>query len=668
MCGIVGSFHPQGRTVGDGTLARMRDRLSHRGPDGFNTWRSSARHCAMAHRRLSIIDLSDCALQPMVNDEGTVAVTYNGEIYNHAEIRRELEALGKYRWKTDHSDTEVLLHAYEEWGLDCVHKFYGMFAVGIYDGRNRERPVLHLIRDRVGIKPLYFTRTTDGEWLFASEIKALTAHDKVSPEMDRVAFWHYLTFIVTPAPLTLFRGIFKLPAGHTMTIDHTGRARVQQWWDCRPDPGRAIRESELSLEDAAGELKRLLRQSVKRRMVSDVPFGVLLSGGVDSSLNVALMSELMDRPVDTFTIGYEGKADYNEFEFARRVSERYGTRHHETQIGRAEMQAFLPLLVQLQDEPIADNVCIPLYFLAKLVRDSGTTVVQVGEGADENFLGYWWCEHYRRKEAQVYRPALGGSPSRAWWQRMLGAPTAAVLTSQEDREIEKRARAGEELFWGGAVCWWGELRERLTPSRGPFEGTIDCPVEGLLPEAHRHLSSHDVVRHYLASLGGGVDDPEVLRKIPYLEMKLRLPEHLLMRVDKLTMAHAIEARVPFLDHDVVDFATRLPTRYKLRDGVGKHLVKAVAEDYLDADLVHRKKQGFGAPMEEWFREGDFGRRCLAAFERSALAREGFFDNAFFVDLLRKQMAGQGGYSFQIWTVMNAVLWHASWIEGNEDCF
>jgi asparagine synthase (glutamine-hydrolysing) len=669
MCGILGAFNPLGPEVTDDrTLSRMREELAHRGPDGSGLWRSADGHCAMAHRRLSIIDLSTAALQPMVNDAGTVAVTFNGEIYNHAEIRRELEALGRYRWRTDHSDTEVLLHAYEEWGLDGLQKFYGMFGVGIYDARDRGRPVLHLIRDRVGIKPMYFTRTAMGEWLFASEIKALIAHDQVSPEMDRVAFWHYLTFIVTPAPLTLFRGIFKLPAGHMLTIDHRGHATARQYWDCRPDAARMLTEQDLSLDEAASELRRLLRQSIQRRMVSDVPFGVLLSGGVDSSLNVALMSELMDRPVDTFTIGYEGKADYNEFEFARRVSRRYGTNHHETEIGRAEMQEFLPLLVRLQDEPIADNVCIPLYFLAKLVRDSGTTVVQVGEGADENFLGYWWCEHYRRKEQDVYLPARAAQPT-SWWRRVVGGSASAVLTSKEDREIEQRARNGQELFWGGAACWWGELRDQLTPSRAPFAGTVDCPVEGLLPPSHQSLDSHAVVRHYVAGLDGfDAGESEVLRKIPYLEMKLRLPEHLLMRVDKLTMAHAVEARVPFLDHDVVDFATRLPSRYKLRDGVGKHIVKRVAGPYLDDDMVHRRKQGFGAPMEEWFREGDFGRRCLAAFERSALAREGFFDNDFFVNMLRGQMSGQGGYSFQLWTVINAVLWHASWIDGTEDCF
>jgi len=401
-------------------------------------------------------------------------------------------------------------------------------------------------------------------------------------------------------------------------------------------------------------------------MVSDVPFGVLLSGGVDSSLNVALMSELMNRPVTTFTIGYEGKEDYNEFQFARRIAARYKTDHHETLINGEEAQNFLPLLVRLQDEPIADNVCIPLYFLSKLVKESGTTVVQVGEGADENFLGYWWCEHYRQKYESVYRPALTGSQG---WRRFLPALKARTPgLGGEDLEIQRRAEAGQELFWGGAVCWWGEKRERLTPSREPFAQAIDCPIEGLLPDSLRALDSHAVVREYLAPLDGRLQEPEVLQKIPYLEMKLRLSEHLLMRVDKLTMAHAVEARVPFLDHDVVDFATRLPPSYKLRDGVGKRILKKAAEPYIDNDLIYRRKQGFGAPMEEWFREGDFGRRSLDAFNRSELTKSGYFDNDYFRGLLNAQMSGSGGHSFQLWTVLNAVLWHASWIEGREDCF
>jgi len=666
MCGIVGSFKPGGRAADPDLLGRMRDRMAHRGPDGVGVWQSPNGECSFGHRRLSIIDLSTNANQPMVNRAGTVALIFNGEIYNHADVRCELEQLGKYEWVTDHSDTEMILHAYEEWGLDCVKQFYGMFAIAIYDGRTPGRPVVHFIRDRVGIKPLYFARTSTGEWLFGSEIRALLAHPDLSPEMDTVAFWHYLTFIVTPAPLTLFKGIFKVPAGYTITIDHTGKATSRQWWDCKPDKSNLYSEGDLSESEAITELTRLLKQSIARRMVSDVPFGVLLSGGVDSSLNVALMSELMNRPVTTFTVGYEGKEDYNEFHYARRVAERYQTDHHETLINGREAQEFLPLLVRLQDEPIADNVCIPLYFLAKLVRDRKTTVVQVGEGADEHFLGYWWCEHYRQKYESVYRPARQGTGG--FFKRLLARGKAATPgLSGEDLEIQRRAEKGQELFWGGAVCWWGELRDQLTPSTGPFQGTIDCPVEGLLPDAHRSLDSHAVVREYLAPLDGRLAEPEVLQKIPYMEMKLRLPEHLLMRVDKLTMAHSIEARVPFLDHDVVEFANRLPWSYKLQDGVGKSLLKKVAKPYLDDDMLYRRKQGFGAPMEEWFREGDFGPRCLAAFERSELRKQGFFDNNFFTDMLKRQIAGRGGYSFYLWTVLNAVLWHESWIMGREDC-
>src|SRR5436190_14830011 len=246
MCGIVGSFRPGAAGSDPGVVARMRDRMSHRGPDGLGIWTTQDHTCTFGHRRLSIIDVSVNANQPMVNDDATVALVFNGEIYNHADIRKELEALGKYSWRTDHSDTEVILHAYEEWGVDCVNKFYGMFAIGIYDTRDSGRPVMHLLRDRVGIKPIYFTKTRGGEWLFASEIRALTAHPHVTADMDPTAFWHYLTFIVTPAPLTLFRNIFKLPAGHILTIDHLGEAKATEYWDCRPDKSKTFSEKDLS--------------------------------------------------------------------------------------------------------------------------------------------------------------------------------------------------------------------------------------------------------------------------------------------------------------------------------------------------------------------------------------------------------------------------------------
>jgi asparagine synthase (glutamine-hydrolysing) len=629
-------------------MVTMRDRMQHRGPDGAGLWRSPKDDCLLAHRRLSIIDLSAAATQPMLNDAGTVAIVFNGEIYNHAEVRAELQQLNKYRWQTDHSDTEVLLHAYEEWGLDCLKKFYGMWGIAIFDSRDPQGPKLHLIRDRVGIKPVYFTRTSSGEWLFASEIRALMAHPHVPAEMDPTAFWHYLTFIVAPAPLTMFRDVFKLPPATIVTVDHTGRATSQRYWDCKPSLANTFTEKDLSFDDASDEVLRLLRQSIRRRMVSDVPFGVLLSGGVDSSLNVALMSELMSRPVTTFTVGYETHEQFNEFDHARRVAKRYNTEHHETRINGDEALEFLPLLVELQDEPIADNVCIPLYFLARLVRQSGTTVVQVGEGADENFLGYWWCDHYRQKEIDVYGPALRGH-------------TPFLQGSTEDQEIRARARKGQELFWGGAVCWWGGLREQLTPNSGPFAAPIRCPVEGLLPDSHLELDSHSVVKEYLGPLTGHVTSPEMMQKIPYFEMKLRISEHLLMRVDKMTMAHSIEARVPFLDHDLVEFAMRLPPSYKLSDGIGKKILKKVAEPYVDHDLLYRRKQGFGAPMDKWFQEPTFGRQCLETLQDSALCRDGYLNRDYIVGLMRGQVEGRINYGFHLWTVMNAVFWYQRWI-------
>lgn len=668
MCGIVGAYRPEGAKTDAATLVAMRDAMAHRGPDGVGFWRSPDGRCLLGHRRLSIIDLSEAASQPMVTAGGRLSIVFNGEVYNHAELRRQLTDAGVGVWQTDHSDTEALLRAWERVGPSCTSSLYGMFAFAIYDERSPGKPMLHLVRDRLGIKPLYLTRRPDGEWLFASEIRALLRHPGVMPEMDLTAFWHYLTFIVAPAPLTMFRGIFKVPAGCMVSIDGSGRAVARRWWDSLPRSADLLSPEDLSLEEAADELTRLLRQSVSRRMVSDVPFGVLLSGGVDSSLNVALMSELMSRPVTTFTIGYDSYSENNEFEQARKVALAFGTDHNERRIDSRAALEFLPELVLLQDEPIADNVCIPLYFLAQLVRDSGVTVVQVGEGADEHFLGYWWCEHYRRKYLDVYQPARAGTATPRW-RRLLArgsdawrARSPAPLLSGEDAEIIGRARRGEPMFWGGAACFWGDVRSRLTPHPERFRQEVDCPVEGMMPSALSQLSSGGLVDSYLQALGP-VAEPAVLYQIPFLERRLRLPEHLLMRVDKMTMAHSVEARVPFLDHDVVEFSDRLPASYKLDEGLGKRVLKLAASRVLDDEVVYRKKQGFGAPMDQWFAEPVFGQHCLALYERSAMAKSGLLDNDFVTRMLRAQMAGGGGHGFHLWTIFNAVMWQEAWLGG-----
>jgi asparagine synthase (glutamine-hydrolysing) len=669
MCGIAGLLKPR-PSDDPGTdraiVLAMRDRMTHRGPDDAGAWHDE--RCFLGHRRLSIIDLSPAGRQPMTNEDGDVVIVFNGEIYNHADLRRELEPRG-HRYRSS-SDTESIVHGYEEWGLGVCDRMNGMFAMAIWDRRDRAAPVMHLVRDRIGIKPLYLSRTGTGEWLFASEIKALLAHPAVSAEVDLTALWHYLTFIVAPAPLTLFRGIFKIPAGWRVRIDASGRATSEQWWDCPPDRALVRDPATFGEEECAQELLAKLRTSIARRMVSDVPFGVLLSGGVDSSLNVALMSELMDRPVTTFSIGYRGHDRYNEFDQARRVAARFGTDHHEVQIDERQMREALPRIIEFQDEPIADNVCIPLYFLAETVKRAGTTVVQVGEGADENWLGYWWCEEYRRQYEDFYAPIRGGrgdgrrGGDGSWWSRMRaralgGVATAPPARSAADEEAARRAAAGQELFWGGAACWWGRLRDQLTPDPAPFRQEISCPVEGLLPDALRTLDSHAVVRSYLAPLDGRIPEPEILHKIPYMELKLRLPEHLLMRVDKFTMAHAVEARVPFLDHELVDLARRVPPSYKLRDGIGKHVLKRAARGLLERSIVDRRKQGFGAPMEEWFRSGDFREWCVDAFERSPITRERLVDAGYVRDLFRAQ-TDSGGWSFHLWTIMNVVLWLDLW--------
>src|ERR687895_786659 len=380
MCGICGVLGTRDSfAAGEEVVSRMRETLVHRGPDDGGTW--TAPRIGLGHRRLSIIDLSPAGHQPMSNEDGTVWVTFGGEIYNHEELRPELEAKGHvYR---SHTDTETIVHLYEEEGPRCVERLDGMFHYAIWDTRSRE---LHLARDRLGKKPLYYAQP-DGGFLFASEIKALLEHPSLTPELDEEAFFHHLTFACAPAPLTMFAGVRKLSPAQRMTVRADGSREVETYWS---PFGRTVEGSDPEL---AEELLGLLRSAVEKRMMSDVPFGVFLSGGIDSSTNVALMSEQMSRPVETFTVGFSDAEYLNELEEARRIAKQFGTNHHEVIISEKEMHEFLPRMVFHQDEPIADPVCVPLYYVSKLARDSGTIVVQVGEGSDEIFSGY---ENYVR--------------------------------------------------------------------------------------------------------------------------------------------------------------------------------------------------------------------------------------------------------------------------------
>lgn len=666
MCGICGVFYfgESAGQVDERVLVRMRDTMAHRGPDGVGAWIARDGRTGLGHRRLSIVDLSPLAAQPMTNEDGTVWVTYNGEIYNHLALRAELMAAG-HRFRSDHSDTEVIVHGYEQWGPKCLERFEGKFAVGIWDGPRRR---LLLARDRVGVKPLYVC-FRPGLVLFASEIKAILAHPAVSAALSPAAMYHYLSFLTTPAPLTMFESIYKLPAGWSLTVEDRGPVIASRYWDALPAERRYHRElaglSPAAQEEfCVREIRTLLTQAVEKRMMADVPFGVFLSGGIDSSTNVALMSLSMNRPVETFTVGFRDFTYLNELEYARQVAREFGTHHHEVLIGEREMMDYLPDLIYHQDEPIADWVCIPLYFVSKLARDSGTIVVQVGEGSDEQFSGYQsymgYLQLYRRywnPFRRLPRPVRRGVAALATW----GAERTGRGGLYAD--IVDRAARDREHFWGGAIVYWESTKRRLLrPDRLPTRiGEVPEPVRGMLPASFLVPDSFAVVAHYLAEFDRAFPSADVLTRMIYLEFKLRLPELLLMRVDKVSMSTSIEARVPFLDHKLVEFTMGVPMALKVRGDVPKYLLKKACEGLIPRDVIYRPKMGFGAPMREWLR-GEFGQAAEATIQGSPLAREGYFDDQYVADMFHRHRAGQD-FGLQIWTLYNLTAWFDRWVAG-----
>ncbi len=630
MCGIVGvfSYGSTRASITTELLVRMRDTMVHRGPDDEGVYLSADGRVGLGFRRLSILDLSTAGRQPMANARGDRWIVYNGEVYNFRELRAELEAKG-HRFRSQ-SDTEVLLALYDEYGRAMVHRLRGMFAFAIWDEGER---TLWLARDRIGVKPLYYT-FANGVFLFASEIKALLAYPGVVPRVDLEAFYHYLSFLTTPAPSTLFADIAKLPAGHTLLIGLEGNAKLEEYWDVFDNVQPLAEQRE---EAYTERLLDLLRESIRYRMISDVPFGVFLSGGIDSSTNVALMAELMNRPVETFTVGFVGQERYNEFHHAREIARRFRTNHHEVQITVADLIAFLPQLIHHQDEPIADPVCVPVYYVARLAKEHGVTVCQVGEGSDELFCGYpawaWVLRIERWNRAYTHLPRL--------LRRLALRGFGAIADGESPPyELLRRGTEGEVLFWGGAEAFTEGQKARLLSQR--------------LRERLRGLTSHQVILGLHQRFRERSPIPDYLHWMGYLDLRMRLPELLLMRVDKMTMATSVEARVPFLDHKFVEFAMGIPQAVKVRGGILKHILKRAVEPILPAAIIHRPKQGFGVPVVEWFLEGlgDLARTTLLAFNR----RHGYFDDATLDGLLATR-------SVLVWYLLNFALWHEAWIEG-----
>jgi len=558
MCGIAGFVDPSGP---DGRQLRdMCDSLAHRGPDDADARIWSDHGVAFAHRRLSIIDLSPAGRNPMPNEDESVWIVHNGEIYNHRELRRELETLG-HRFRSE-SDTEVIVHAYEAWGDEHVARLRGMFAYAVYDRRG-DRPRMLLVRDRLGIKPLHYALAGD-RLAFASELKAFAGLPWVDRSPDRAALAEYLTLQYIPAPMTAFTGIRKLEPGHLLSFQG-GLASIGRYWDVEPSEADVFRSD----EDAVGMVRELLADAVGAHMVADVPVGVFLSGGLDSSAVAAEMTRLTVEPIHAYSIGFD-VAEHTETAYASLVAERLGLEHTVRTVGIDDVRFALERQSAIHDEPFADGSTLPTLHLSELAR-SDVKVVLSGDGGDELFAGYRWYERWQQGNRVQRLPSVV--------RRALFAPLALLPGEGRGRRVSDLGRDGLERYAG--------LIELFSPSR---------KRRVLAPELVADLDGADDYRH-LRSFWR--DDLDSLTRVQYLDLKTYLPGDILTKVDRASMAVSLEVRPPFLDHLMVEAVFALPAEARVPGGYGKSLLKRAMSDRLPREILDRPKKGFSAPWDAW---------------------------------------------------------------------
>jgi asparagine synthase (glutamine-hydrolysing) len=597
MCGIVGIVAPE--PLDEASLSSMRDALIHRGPDDSGIWISRDRSVGLSHRRLSVIDTSCAGRNPMAWDRGRLQITYNGEIYNYTDLRDELEASG-YLFRSN-TDTEVVLAAYDCWGVDCLQKFVGMFAFGLWDaGRNQ----LFLARDRLGQKPLYYSEYS-GRLAFASELKALIADAKFPRAIDPDAMFMYLRYGYVPAPRTIFGHASKLAPAH-YAIWKDGRLEVTRYWD--PVTIAARPRSAVNEADAARQLEELLRDSVRRQMTSDVPLGAFLSGGIDSSLIVALMQEQSAKPVQTFTIRFENP-EFNEADHARAVADYLGTDHFEETCSAAQMIETIGKLPEVFDEPFADASAIPTYLVSRVARHE-VTVALSGDGGDELFFGYERYRNYATRWAQIAAPRV----------------SHGALETLLDTEMQYYAH------WH--VSWQ------------------DPEIAVMLGHRGQRSTAHETARRDLQQF-------TALERPPLLDLLTYLPDQILTKVDRASMALSLEARAPFLDHRVVEFALTLPLEQKWRGGESKWLLRQLLHQRVPRDLVDRPKMGFSVPLAELFRGG------LREQIENAFAGPLLEDLHICPDPARAAwqdfLAGNNDSVDRIWTLFALTYWAERWM-------
>jgi asparagine synthase (glutamine-hydrolysing) len=619
MCGITGIFDTRGRREIDrAVLRRMNDSQHHRGPDEEGMHVEPG--VGLGHKRLSIIDLST-GQQPLYNEDKTVCVVYNGEIYNYQQLIPELTQLG-HRFHT-RSDTEVIVHAWEQWGECCVERFRGMFAFALWD-RNRE--TLFLARDRLGVKPLHYALLPDGTLLFGSELKSLLAHGGLAREIDPCAVEEYFALGYVAEPRTIFRQSRKLPAAHTLIV-RRGQpvAEPREYWDVRFTGDASVTDDE-----AGEELVSRLRESVKLRMISEVPLGAFLSGGVDSSAVVAMMAGLSTEPVNTCSIAF-ADPEFDESAYAQIVATRYRTNHH---VDRVESDDFdlIDTLARMYDEPYADSSAIPTYRVCQLARKH-VTVALSGDGGDENFGGYRRYRLHLMEERMrdslpmgMRRPLFGllgrAYPKLDWAPRMLRAKTT----------FEALARDSVEAYFNSVSILRGPMRQRL------FSTAFKARLGG--------YGALEVFRRHAA--GAPTHDP--LGQIQYLDLKTYLIGDINTKVDRASMAHSLEVREPLMDHLLVEWLARLPSSLKVRGPESKFLLKKAMEPYLPTDIMHRAKMGFAVPLARWFR-GPLKARVREAILGPRLADTGWFNAGYLRHLVDTHQSGASDYSASLWTLL-----------------
>lgn len=631
MCGICGIAAPRhlGQTIDEGLLSRMRDTLEHRGPDGAGNYIDG--NVGLGHRRLSIVDVNG-GHQPMSNEDGSVWIAFNGEIYNHRDIRPGLEERGHvYRTACD---TETIIHLYEERGPRVVEELRGMFAFAIWD-RNRNR--LLLARDRVGIKPLYYALTDDGRIYFASEIKAIIEAGGARPELNYAALSDYAANRAPSGEETLFRGVKRLLPGHTL-LWSDGQVKIDRYWDV----SFAKSESQLSDRQYVEQFTELFEESVRLRLMADVPLGMFLSGGIDSSAIASVMSRMAGGPIKTFSVAF-AEREANELEYARQVAYACGADHHEVVVSPEQFFDALPALVYQEDEPIAHPSSVPLYFVSRLASDH-VKVVLTGEGSDELLAGYgkYFTTVYNLAFGQAYERALPAG-LRSWLRRRIEGMSGASRTRQRlGRTFLCVKPEIESIYFDNFSVFSLGMQERLfsTRTRARMDGSYA----------------------YSASLGHLAESDAVAFVDQLLASDLKTYLHeLLMKQDQMSMAASIESRVPFLDHKLVEFASALPVRMKLRGMTTKHILRESMRDRLPKKILTRKKMGFPVPVGDWLR-GRY-RYVLDEYVLSARARErGIFNDSFVSELIARHEAGEN-HSERLWALVNFEMWQRQFIDG-----